>query len=135
MDAVWTVRLTGRAGSARAARAWVRDALDGLTTLDDVIAAPALISDAVMCVSELVNASLIAGSTTMLLELRWKDRSLHLSLHDDGHTPSDERDGLAHAQDLALRIVTAIAQGAGMESHAGGRDLWAQLTVDGTRTA
>ena len=79
-----------------------------------------------LCVSELVNASVRAGSTTMLLEVHCDEHSLRLSLRDDAR-PDQRQSG--SAEDWGMLLIDAAAQCMGIEPHGYGRELWARLSV------
>jgi hypothetical protein len=126
----WTHRLASQTSAARMARSWVRDSLAEMDTAGRGSLPRSVVSDATLCISELVNASLIARSTTMLLALQCDEHSLRLSLEDDGVTPDTEHNPFAHAQQLAMLIVEATAQCMGIEPRHDGRELWAWLSID-----
>jgi anti-sigma regulatory factor (Ser/Thr protein kinase) len=129
---VWTLRLNSRPGASRTARSWLRDSLTGVAARGGADLHTSVVSDAVLCVSELVNASLRAGSTTMLLEVHCDEHSLRLSLRDDGTTPNHRQRGGA-ADHWGMLFIEAAAQCMGIEPHGYGRELWARLSVDQQR--
>ncbi len=127
-DRVWTLQLANRRGASRTARSWLRDALHAAPTRGGTALHTAVVSDAVLCVSELVNASMRAGSTTMLLEVHCDEHSLRLSLRDDAAIPDPRQSG--SPDDWGMLLIDAAAQCMGIEPHGYGRELWARLSVD-----
>jgi hypothetical protein len=125
-----TWKLASEAGAARRARAWVRDVLPGLVTMTDVSDSPVL-ADAVLCVSELVNASLLARSTSMVLRLSRDQETVRLSLVDNGVAVVDQQGAAAHAQQLGFRMIDAVVERWGIDATDDGRELWVALSVNG----
>jgi hypothetical protein len=124
-----TRHLVSQVGAARLARAWVREVLPGMITIDAGAASP-FVTDVTLCASELVTASLVAQSTTMTLRLWREGDSVRLSLTDDGIAVEDEEGSAAHAQQLGFRMIDAIVERWGIEHVAGGgRELWVVLPV------
>ena len=130
MESSSTWQLASDVGAARRARAWVRDVLPGIIAMNGGSDSPVM-ADAVLCVSELVNASLVAQSTTMMLRLTRDQHTVRLSLFDDGSAVVDEQDSAAHAQQLGFRMIDAIVERWGIDATADGRELWVALSTDG----
>lgn len=128
---VWTLQLSSHPRASRTARSWLRDSLSDFPGRGGADLHTSVVSDAVLCVSELINASMRAGSTTMLLEVQCDEHSLRLSLRDDGTTPDDRQSGTPG--DWGMLLIDAAAQCMGIEPHGAGRELWARLSVDQQR--
>jgi hypothetical protein len=96
---------------------------------DDPSGASGGLYDVLLCTSELINASLIAGSTAMTLRLVVRGRTVRLSLRDDCDQTSNGTDTRMRAQLLGVYIFDAVARRWGIDPAPGGRLLWAELDI------
>jgi hypothetical protein len=86
--------------------------------------------DVLICTSELVNASLLANSTTMDLRLLVRDQIVRVSLLDDCGVPAAWLDNLTHAQTFVLRLLDSVTNEWGIDPDPAGRVLWFEVNVD-----
>lgn len=114
----------------RLARAWVTEHLHDLVTADTRWRAN-ITADAVLCVSELVTASLIANSTAMTLHIDTGPDAFRLSLVDDCPVTTDEGDARLRAQLIGFRVIDALADGWGIKPAPGGREVWTEFRSKG----
>jgi len=111
-------------GAPRRARLWAGE------IVGDIVAhgekwRESVKADAVLCASEFVTAALIAGSTTMSLQLLSGGGFFRISLVDDGSSTADRFDPSSRAQMMGLRLVEALADRWGVTPTSGGREMWA----------
>ncbi len=135
------VRLAADPASVPGARRFVADGLREWGLAD-------LVDDATLCVSELAtNAALHSASTFMEIVLRPLDRSVRISVEDDGMTPAaavqprSSFTGSADDPDLLLAdeattgrglgIVSILASEWGVEQTDHGKRVWITLVDDG----
>lgn len=113
-------------GAPRRARLWTGDMVGDILAHGERWRADVL-ADAVQCASELVTAALIAGSTTMSLQLLSGSGFFRMSVVDDSVT--DRFDPGLRAQMMGLRLVEALADRWGIAPASGGREIWAVFLV------
>ena len=82
--------------------------------------------DMLLCTSELVNASLLAGAEQMTLGLSADMDCARVTVEADTPVPTG-RDAAALAQRQCFHIVEQVADRWGLEPAAGGRVSWAEF--------
>lgn len=125
-----TQQLSSDNAAPRRARAWVAAVLAEFLTSDDGWP-DHMLTDAVLCVSELVTASLIANSTAMTLHIDTGPDAFRLSLVDDCPVTTDEGDARLRAQLIGFRVIDALADGWGIKPAPGGREVWTEFRSKG----
>lgn len=127
------VQLPLDASAARIARSWVANQLDNPYFRQSVLFDEETRFDILLCTSELVNASMMAGSTHMVLRLALAHPRTVISLFDDcvaGRDPSDPR---VHAHLFGLQLLDSLAHTWGIAAVPDGREMWVEFT-DGPRS-
>lgn len=121
----WDWDLASSSGAPALARGHVRDALE------ECHAAPGLIDDAVLLVSELVSNAVQHGNGDVTLSMLDVPGGWHLRVHDN-----DSAEPLVRGVDLSseggrgLVLVDALAQDWGTDQlPADGKDVWFTLTT------
>jgi hypothetical protein len=112
------------------ARRWVASQLAATKLFPDGWQDGGRLFDVLICTSELVNASLTANSTAMSLRLQVRDRTVRVSLVDDGSDTGEHSDARMHAQLFGLRIFDSVTDDWGIDSAPGRRMLWFELSAD-----
>src|SRR4051812_15338212 len=110
------------------ARHWAADLLE--RALPDMDAASQLVSDAVLCVSELVTNAVSAGCSQVTLRIDADPDEVHLALLDDAPgVPRLTRAALDAWSGRGLAIIQAIAAGWGFRDAPAGKEVWVRLKV------
>ena len=110
------------------ARAFCTESLDA--DLSDREGAGAVISDATLIASELVTNAVLAGATTIRLELSVTDAQLRIEVHDDA--PGEvqlAKPEVGATSGRGLLLVAAVARGWGVEPGDGSKRVWAELAI------
>jgi hypothetical protein len=113
-----------------AARRWVASHLAPTGLFPEGSHVRGKLFDVLICTSELVNASLIANSTTMSMTLRVRDQTVRVSLRDDRIHPTEPQDLRMHAQLFVLGIFDTMTDAWGINPAPHGRMLWFELNVN-----
>jgi hypothetical protein len=129
---VGDLRLPLDASAARIARAWIADFLDNPYSSEREHVDEDTRYDVLLCTSELVNASLMAGSTSMVLRLVLEHLRTVISLFDDCVPNRDLSDPLVHAQLFGLQLLDSLTHTWGITAVPDGREMWVEFT-DGSQ--
>jgi anti-sigma regulatory factor (Ser/Thr protein kinase) len=108
------------------ARRWAAECLRA--QLGDGPSAPAVIDDAVLCVSELVTNAVAAGCSQLSVELRVGERDFRVVVVDDA--PGDPVPRQANPGDRSgrgLRLVDAMSRRWGVDPSDGRKAVWAEF--------
>ena len=124
------VQLPTGSTAAGTARRWIRSQLAPTGLFPDRWQDGGKLSDVLICTSELVNASVIANSTTMALQLRVRNHIVRVSLLDDCAATSEPQEARTHLQLLVLRIFDTVTEAWGIDPSPSGRTLWFELYTD-----
>ena len=126
------LRLPVDASAARIARSWIAGLLDphagGRGYVDEETR-----FDMLLCTSELVNASLMARSTFMVLRLIIEHPMTVISLFDDCAPSRDPLDPRVHAHLFGLQLLDSLTYTWGIAAMPDGREMWVEFT-DGEST-
>lgn len=109
------------------ARRWTAECLH--SHLGEGADVPALIADAVLCVSEMVANAVQAGCSHLTLRLQVETQSVRVDVVDDAPGQPAPRDaGPEDHSGRGLRLVAAVSRRWGVEPAAGGKAVWAEFS-------
>ena len=118
--------LSCHTGAPSAARRWAADCLRA--HLGDRPSAPALVDDAVLCVSELVTNAVHAGCQDLRVELHFGRDTLRVGVLDDAPGwPVARRAGTEDYSGRGLTLVEAVSRQWGVDDVESGKIVWAEF--------
>jgi anti-sigma regulatory factor (Ser/Thr protein kinase) len=110
------------------ARRWTVKVLE--RGLPDVVAATALVGDAVLCVSELVTNAVRAGCGQVTLRIEHEPDEVQLAIADDAPgSPVLTPAATDSLRGRGLAIIAALAADWGVRNASPGKEVWVRLAL------
>jgi anti-sigma regulatory factor (Ser/Thr protein kinase) len=111
--------------AVRAARHFVLDCVD-----DDTSATRAAVEDALLITSELSANAVYHAKTSFVVELSWHDDVIRIGVRDSYHGRPRMRAAHAHSgSGRGIAMVDSLSARWGVEPHARGKTVWAELPI------